>query len=245
MTPSTPPLDPHIARSLPYLEYLYDWAARLPDSTLQTVIEEAGGPTHVAIVSVDLIKGFTRVGPLSGARVAALVPRVAHLLEQAHGLGIAHLLFVQDAHPPDSPEFDDLPAHCVKGTEEAEMDEVLSALSFASQFTIIEKTSLDALVDTPLEAWLEAHPEVRRLVVVGDCTDLCVYALVMHLQMRAHTGRRDYEVVVPAACVETYDLPVDVAQRVGARPHDGDLLHRVFLHQMAANGVKVVGRLGG
>jgi len=77
-------------------------------------------------------------------------------------------------------------------------------------------------------------------IVAGDCTDICVYQLAIHLKARANAQRADTAVVVPAACVQTYDLPVAAALGVGAVPHDGDLLHRVFLHHMALNGVLVV-----
>jgi hypothetical protein len=38
-------------------------------------------------------------------------------------------------------------------------------------------------------------------------------------------------------------MPVETAQEIGAMPHDGDLLHRIFLYQMALNGVEVVASL--
>jgi hypothetical protein len=47
-------------------------------------------------------------------------------------------------------------------------------------------------------------------------------------------------VVVPADCVDTYDLPVAVAQSLGALPHAADLLHLIFLYHMALNGIEVV-----
>jgi hypothetical protein len=40
--------------------------------------------------------------------------------------------------------------------------------------------------------------------------------------------------------VDTYDMAVDIAKSIGAIPHDGDLLHAIFLYHMALNGVEVV-----
>jgi hypothetical protein len=45
---------------------------------------------------------------------------------------------------------------------------------------------------------------------------------------------------VPENCVDTYDLPVEAARELGVAPHDGDLLHKVFLYHMALNAVEVV-----
>ena len=107
--------------------------------------------------------------------------------------------------------------------------------------TVIRKRSLSSAESTELPAWLEARPDLKRVVVVGDCTDLCVYQAAMHLRLRANAaGNRAFEVVVPADCVDTYDLPVAAAARLGAMPHDGELMHRLFLYHMALNGVQVV-----
>lgn len=113
----------------------------------------------------------------------------------------------------------------------------------ASTFCVLPKTTIDSQYGTDLEVWLQERPLLRRRVVVCDCTDLCVYQAVMFLHLRNIAGRLGYQVVVPADCVATYDVPVAVAREVGAFAHDGDLLHRVFLHQMALNGVRMVAGL--
>ncbi|GIS67063.1 MAG: hypothetical protein CM1200mP6_01310 [Anaerolineaceae bacterium] len=50
----------------------------------------------------------------------------------------------------------------------------------------------------------------------------------------------EQRVVLPANCVATYDMSVSDAQEFGAVPHDGDLLHHIFLYSMMLNGVEVV-----
>jgi hypothetical protein len=41
--------------------------------------------------------------------------------------------------------------------------------------------------------------------------------------------------------VQTYDTPVDVAVLAGIPPHHAELLHVIFLYNMATNGIEVVG----
>jgi nicotinamidase-related amidase len=231
--------------SAAFLEWLDGWLARLPSASLQAeVIEPAGGPTGVAIMSVDLLVGFCSEGPLSSPRVGAIVPRIVELFRQAHAAGVRQFLLTQDSHPQDAPEFRQFGPHCITGTREAETVPELLALPFADQFTLIRKRSLSSAESTELEAWLDARPALRRVVVVGDCTDLCVYQAAMHLRLRANArGDGDFQVVVPADCVDTFDLPVEVAERMGALPHDGELTHRVFLYHMALNGIQVVREL--
>ena len=62
----------------------------------------------------------------------------------------------------------------------------------------------------------------------------------MYVRLAANAAQRDCQVVVPENCVQTYDLPVAIAKSIGAMPHDGDLLHLVFLYHMALNGVRIV-----
>jgi nicotinamidase-related amidase len=212
----------------------------LPPMPLRQVIEEAGGPEGVACVSVDLLVGFCYEGPLSSPRVGALVPRVAAFLRRAHEAGIRDFVFTQDAHPEDSPEFADFGPHCIRGTREAETVSELRELPFADSIPVIEKRSLSSVIATEFQAWLDARPRVRRFVVVGDCTDLCIYQAAMHLKMRANADNLPYQVIVPERLVDTYDVPVEVAERLGILPHDGDLMHRLFSYHMALNGIRVV-----
>jgi nicotinamidase-related amidase len=224
-----------------FLDWLDGWFVRLPEAELQQeVIEAAGGPAQVAVLCVDLLIGFCREGPLASPRVGALIPRITDLFSRAHAAGVRHFALAQDSHPEDSPEFREFGPHCITGTREAETVPELLALPFASEFTVIPKRSLSSSESTGLSAWLEARPELRRVIVVGDCTDLCIYQAAMHLRLRANArGDRAFEVVVPADCVDTYDLPVAAAGRLGLMPHDGELLHRLFLYHLALNGVQL------
>ena len=224
-----------------FLNWLAEWVANLPDLALGDLISD---PRHVAILSVDLVNGFCCEGPLASPRVAGIIPAVVSLFERARTLGVRNFLLSQDTHDPDALEFSAYAPHAVAGSSESETVEELKALSFADEFVILEKNSISTSIGTDLLPWIEAHPEVRTFIIVGDCTDLCVYQAAMDLRLRANVGGlHDFRVIVPEDCVQTYDLPVEVASSIGVLPHDGDLLHQVFLYNMALNGVEVVARL--
>ena len=206
--------------------------------------EVAAEPASVGIFSADMIVGFCDTGNLASPRGDALTAPVVDLFRRAHGLGVRHFVLAQDTHDPRTPEFGAWPVHCVRGTEEAETIPELKALPFAETFTIIEKNSLHPAHETAFDAWLDAHPDLRTAIVVGDCTDLCVYQLAMHLRLR-HNARNvpDISVIVPANAVDTYDLPAIAARDIGAMAHPGDFFHQVFLYHMALNGIRVVREL--
>jgi nicotinamidase-related amidase len=118
------------------------------------------------------------------------------------------------------------------------------ALPFFDRFITMPKNSISSTLGTQLPTWLDAHPEVSNYIVVGDCTDLCTYELAMDLRLRANALQRaTARVILPADCVDTYDLPVQTADELDIFPHHGDLLHLIFLYSMALNGVQVVANI--
>lgn len=229
--------------SHPFLGYLANWYAGLPDKTWDDLLKEAGSAQNVAVLSVDVIRGFCSEGRLSSPRVGAIVRPIADLFAEAYGRGVRQFVLLQDAHPADSKEFRDYGPHAQEGSREAETMPELARLPFSSEFEIITKKSVQPAAGTRLDEWLDNRPDLRRIIVVGDCTDICVYLLAVHLRTRAVAGGLDYEVIVPENCVETYDLPVQAAESIGALPHDADLLHLIFLYHMSLNGVHVVRRM--
>jgi nicotinamidase-related amidase len=226
-----------VRHSEPFLRYLADWEAGLPTLALAEV---AADPRRVAVVSVDVINGFCNTGSLASQRVQGIVGPIAELLRRAEAAGVHNLLLIQEAHEPDALEFAQYPAHGVRGTVEAEAVPELQALPFFDQMRVFTKNSIHPAFNTGLDSWLEAHPEVDTFIVVGDCTDLCAYQSAMYFKLRANARQLPQRVIVPADCVQTFDTPLVLAKQIGARPHDGDLLHLVFLYSMQLNGIEVV-----
>jgi len=224
----------------PFLAYLDSWLGALPEKTLEEVTPIPG---ETAVLSVDLIKGFCSMGPLASPRVNDIVPANVALFKRAWGRGIRHIVLTQDTHEPDAVEFGSFPPHCIRGSQESETVDEISSLPFYPEMTIIEKNSIHSGLNTGLSAWLADHPEINTFLIVGDCTDLCVYQIAMHLRLDANARQLQRRVVVPANCVDTYDTPVEFALSQGISPHPGDFLHATFLHHMALNGVEVVAKI--
>jgi nicotinamidase-related amidase len=223
-------------QSTAFLAYLEEWYASLPSIVLQDIVGTT--PEHVAVFSIDMINGFCKEGPLAGDRVGALIGPVAETFKAAYDLGVRNFVFTQDTHSPNTPEFGSYPPHCVAGTSESQTVSELAELPFASEIAVIEKNSLSSHLGTRLQSWLAERPQIDTFVVVGNCTDLCVYSAAMHLRLEANALNLQRRVIVPAAASNTFDTPVSVARELGIKAHDGDLLHH-----MASNGVEIVGEL--
>lgn len=235
-------LDRLIADSRPFLGWLVTWYNSRPILDLAEVLDLVGeDPGKIAVLPVDVTSGFCSEGPLSSTRVGGIVGPIVRLLRRAFDLGVRHFILPQDTHSENAVEFGSFPPHCMRGTDEPVTVSELRDLPFSDRFLVIEKDSISSDIDTELEAWLADHPEVTTFLVVGDCTDLCVYQLAMYLRLRANAlSLRDVRVIVPVDGVDTFDIPVEVAEQIGAMPHHGDLMHLIFLFSMAQNGIEIV-----
>jgi len=226
----------------PFLAYLEEWYNRQPELALAELV--AGAPERVAVLSVDVINGFCKSGALASERVGRIAGPVAGVFAHAYDLGVRDFALIQEAHHPSAAEFESYPRHGIAGTEESEAVDELKALPFFEEIAIFGKNTIHPSLGNGLDAWLAERPDVDRFIQLGDCTDICVYQSAMHLKLLANAENIRRRVIVPADAVDTFDTPVPAARRLGAKAHDGDLHHVLFLHHMAMNGIEVVGRLG-
>jgi nicotinate phosphoribosyltransferase len=147
------------------------------------------------VLVVDMVRGFLEEGsPLyCGLRARSLIPAVKRLLQHEIADG-SPVVFINDQHRPDDPEFDRFPPHCIAGTRECEV--VPELADFAG--TIIAKQHFNAFTGTGLRELLETHG-ATTLVICGVCTDICI--------LHTASAARDcgYEVEVPADCVASFD----------------------------------------
>lgn len=230
----------------PFVRYLAAQGGEARPAGLSRIIAEAGGVDGVAILVVDVINGFCRQGALASTRVDAIVGPVVELLERARQHDVRNVALVCDTHAREASEFAQFAPHCVGGTTEAQPVDELAALPDFGSFKLVRKNSVSPWSSPDdLEGWLAARRPggASAVIVVGDCTDLCVYQAAVPLKLRANQDNRPLRVIVPRSCVDTYDLPLDMARQIGAPAHDGDLMHELFLYHMALHGVEVVSRI--
>jgi nicotinamidase-related amidase len=222
--------------------WLDEWSATLADYQFAELVPDA---SRAAVVSTDMIVGFCSSGALASERVGAIATEVADLFQLAHDQGVRRFVLNEDTHHPEAAEFAAWPPHCIRGTEESETIPELAQLPFVAELVVFEKNSLSPAHGTEFDDWLEANTDLQQVIVVGNCTDLCVYTLAMHVRLWANAhNHAPFDVIVPENAVQTYDLPVDEAARIGAFPHPGDFFHWTFLYHMALNGIRVVRRIG-
>ncbi len=223
-----------------FLDYLEKWLEDRPAKSYKEVIPE---PEKSAIISIDVINGFLYEGPLSSPRVAAIGEPISRLMETAWDLGLHDILLVQEGHQADSLEFDAFGEHAVRGTSQADTIDLIKNLSFYDKLTTVYKESIHPAINNGFNAWIEEREYLDTFIAVGDVTDLCVYHLTTYLRFYANAFHKQWRVIVPANCVQTWHLSVDDAKDLPAMPHHGDMLHTTFLYHMALNGIEVISEI--
>lgn len=234
------------------------WYMGLESVTMRSIVPNKKAAKNVAVFSADMINGFCRKGNLASPRIDAISAPVVDLFKRSYRRGIEKFVLLQEGHCEDAKEFESFPSHGILGTEEAETIPELLELPFANKFVIFRKNALTPAFARREEFFIQkirrlgegfqeylrwyGH-DIRTAIVVGNCTDLCVRELAMYLKMWANQHQRDLRVIIPESCVETFDMPLEVAHGMGLQPHPGDVYHLWALYEMARNGIDIVKKI--
>lgn len=161
----------------------------IPEVTIEPRVEVDAAST--ALVVVDMQNDFADPrGRLSVPTALATVPAIVRLrdLARAHRMLV---VYTQDWHSEDDPEFALWDVHAVGGTWGAE---VVPELAPSHQDLVIRKLRYDAFYGTPLE--LELHRRrIDTLIVTGTVSNICV------LHTAGSAALRWFRVIVPVDAV--------------------------------------------
>ena len=215
-----------------------------------TPVVTLDGDFPVGLVIVDASVGFTRRGNLADpVHMVPMVERIAathRRLTEALGARL-HTLYFLDTHHADIPE-PPYPPHGVIGTGEEEIDPLLEDMTRAPQVTPVRKDCINGFVGgidrrtgrNAVVDWMRSTG-VRRLLVVGDCTDICVADFVLTmLSARNHAlfappdATRE-ETVASILALDIIALVSD-CETFDAPGHDRRAAHHVGLWMMASRG---------
>ena len=190
------------------------------------------------VMVVDMLEGFTRVGPLASPRVDALIPSQESFLRSLPPNSL--VVFLADEHQPDDPEFKRFPPHCLEGSQEARIrEELLSAAKTSGAVVeIVRKQTFSGFINTNLDEIIREAPG-RSWIVIGCVTDCCIEANVAELVYR------DCCVTVVRDLIDTWDLSPEGVRQAGlgsAHIHEAERINEEWFTRRlpAIWGVKVV-----
>ena len=179
--------------------------------------------SKTALFIVDINNGFAKEGALYSDRIKSLITPIYEFVKPLEEK-LNKIIAFTDTHDKNSVELNSYPEHCLVDTEECKVvDELLNI----KNLEIIPKNSTNGFFAMDVNIL----DDIDNVVVVGDCTDICIYQFAVTLKAYFNEKNINKNIVVPMNLVDTYDIPF---------VHPGDLLNIVFLNSMVQNGVKLI-----
>lgn len=178
------------------------------------------------LLHIDIVEGFLHRGALSSPKVAEILPYVEDLNERLEGVD---RIFVLDEHPENAEEFSAYPPHCVEGSGESELVEVL--VPFSKDAYIFKKNSTNLFHAPGLVEAFEDNPQWETILIVGDVSDICVLQGALTLKTYFHQAQQKKRLILLTRGVETFHLPQTL--------HDAALMNLFTLYNLKMNGVEL------
>ena len=162
-------------------------------------------PARTALVVIDMQNDFVKQGgSLLVPDAEATIPAICRLLDLARASRM-RVVYSQDTHRADDPEWEIWPEHCREGSWGWQ---IVAELAPGAEDTVIRKIRYDAFYGTPLDHLLRLWA-VDTLVICGTVANICVHYTA------ASAALRWYSVVIPRdaiSALEPFDLEASLRQ---------------------------------
>lgn len=172
---------------------------------------------------IDMNNGFAKKGALYSDRVEALINPITNLAKILEAKNCEIIAFT-DSHNKDSIELRSYPTHCLENDYESK---IVDEISTIKNLKVIPKNSTNGFFC--LED--KNFKNIDNIIVVGDCTDICIYQFVVTLKAYFNQNNIDKNIIVPMNLVDTYHID---------NIHNSEIMNIVFLNSMIQNGVEVI-----
>jgi nicotinamidase-related amidase len=162
-------------------------------------------PARTALLVIDMQNDFVKQGgSLLVPDAEATIPAIERLVDLARASRM-RVVYGQDTHRQDDPEWEIWPEHCREGSWGWE---IVAELAPRVDETVLRKVRYDAFYDTPLDHLLRLW-KVETLVICGTVANIGVHYTA------ASAALRWYAVVIPRdaiSALEPFDLEASLRQ---------------------------------
>ena len=158
------------------------------------------------LINVDMVNGFVNIGAMHDKFISHIIPMQVDLMKSYDENSFSLNVIIKDTHKENCREFKRYPVHCLENTEESELVDELK--QFENNNSIIfEKNSTSAIYAKGFLEFIDSLNNLKEVIIVGCCTDICILNLAIPLQNYFDQKDRDVLIKVPQNSVETYDAP--------------------------------------
>lgn len=149
-----------------------------------------------ALIVVDMLNDFIREdGALyCGKRSQEIIPFIKEKIYEFRREK-SPIIFLQDSHDPDDPEFDLFGKHCVTGSEGGK---IIEELEVKNEDYIVPKKTYDGYYNSDLGKILKEN-QIEEVHLVGVCTSICV------METSSSLAKRGYKLFIYKNGVADFD----------------------------------------
>lgn len=180
-----------------------------------------------AVFVIDMNNGFCEEGALADKGIKRIVPEIIQIIRNNMENNGA-LFIVNDKHTKDSVELKRYPEHCYTEEESRTIKELKIYEEYAD--ALFYKNSTCALFAPNVMPTLISMTDLKRVVIVGCCTDICIKNFAIALRNFFDEINYDVEVVVYKDAVETFDNDL----------HKREKCNEIAFQDMENSGIKLV-----
>lgn len=157
-----------------------------------------------AVFVIDMNVGFCEKGNLADPSIKHIVPNIVEIirsvLEKGEGLFV-----VNDFHNEKSIELKRYAGHCDTEEERRTIEKLRVFEPYATR--TFYKNSTCALFAPGMMDMLLQMVMLKRAILVGCCTDICIQNFAIALRNFFDELNMDVEIIVPKDAVETFHIP--------------------------------------
>lgn len=181
-----------------------------------------------AIFVIDMNNGFCEEGALADPTIKGIVPNIRKIIMDGLKRESA-LFFVNDKHTEDSVEIKRYAGHCITPREQKTIKELSIFEEYADR--VFYKNSTCALFAPGMMEMLLQMKNLKRIVITGCCTDICIMNFAVALRNFMDEWNVDVDIVVPINAVETFHIP---------NVHEREEANQFGYRVMESNGIRLV-----
>ena len=181
-----------------------------------------------AIFVIDMNNGFCEEGALADPTIKGIVPNIRKIIMDGLKRESA-LFFVNDKHTEDSVEIKSYAGHCITPREQKTIKELSIFEEYADR--VFYKNSTCALFAAGMMEMLLQMKNLKRIVITGCCTDICIMNFAVALRNFMDEWNVDVDIVVPINAVETFHIP---------NVHEREEANQFGYRVMESNGIRLV-----
>lgn len=179
------------------------------------------------LVVVDVINGFINEGNMKDSYIAHIIPGIEALVKDYISEEKSEVFYIRDSHKENAIEFKKFPIHCLENTSESEMVDELKV--YYNSVRTYLKNSTSAIFAKGLMEDLTKMVNLKKIVVVGCCSDICVINFALPLVNYLDENDLNVEIEVLSDLIETYDSP----------SHNRDEFNEISKKLLSQAGVKI------